>query len=237
MALLRNTEKTTEVNILDNKHKEVVLKNVPVYIEEDTGDEVFTFGDILKADQQRIVKKYGIKEYNVFELALLFADVKQRRNAIRQKFRFNKMLFYVQKRLEEEFGKETLIFDKMGSARAGPVPVHLKEDIKDLKARELIEIYLIKDNKKVPGSKDTWEKLKDKLQASIECSLTKKGEKLAKKLWNDLDDYMKRIILNVKIELMYLDTEKLKEKVHKEFPEYKMNYTENDTETFEEFLI
>lgn len=237
MAILGSTNKETKVKILDNQNKKVVLKNVPVYIEEDTGKQVITFGDILRADQRRIAEKYGISEYNLFELALLFADVKQRRNAIRQKFRFNKMLFYIWKELEEEYGAEILIFDEMIAQRAGPIPIHLKDDIKKLKNKELIEIYLVKDNKKVPGSKEKWEDLKDKLQASIECNLTEEGEKLAKKIWLDLDEETRKIILKVKTDLMYLDTEKLKEKVHKEFPEYKIDYTKNDTETFEEFLV
>lgn len=35
---------------------------------------------------------------------------------------------------------------------------------------------------------------------------------------------------------MYIDTEVLKEKVHKEYPEYRKNYSEVDKESFEEFL-
>lgn len=237
MYILSNTEKEIRVKILDNQNKKVILKNVHVYIEKDTGDEVITFGDILRADQRRIARKYCISEYNIFELALLYADVKQKRNAIRQKFRFNKMLFYVWKGLEEEYGEKAIVFDDMIAQRAGPIPVHLKDDIKELKNKELIEIYLVKDNNKVPGSKETWEELKDKLQASIECNLTVKGEKLAKKIWLDLDDETRKIILKAKTKLMYLDTEKLKEKVHKEFPEYKRDYTKNDTETWEKLLV
>ena len=150
----------------------------------------------------------------------------QKRNAIRQKFRFNKMLFYIKKKLDEEFGEDVFIFDKMGTARAGPIPIHLGEDIKQLQTDGLIDIYLVRDNKKIPKSKKNWEIIKGKAGASIECNLIKKGEILAKE-----------IMLDVKRELLYIDTQELKKKIHSEYPEYKMNYIENDNETFKPYLV
>jgi len=233
--ILRKTDKTTRVEALDNQNREILLEEVPVYIEESTGEELVTFADVIKADERRIAKKYGINVYNLFELALLFADVRQKRMGIRQKFRFNKMLFYLWKKLEEEYGENSLIFDEMGAARAGPIPVHLKEDLIKLKKDDIIEIRIIKDGKPIPGSKEDWEKFKN--EGSIECILTNKGIKLAKEIWRDLDQEMKEIIIDVKQSLFYLDTEELKKKVHKEYPEYRLNYIENDNESFEEFLM
>jgi len=235
--ILKSTDKKTLVKALDNNYASVILEDVPIYIMEDTGEELVTLADVIKADERRMAKKYDINIYNIFELALLFAPVYQKKNAIRQKFRFNKMLFYVWKDLQKEYGENTLIFDKMGVARAGPVPIHLKDDIKELQKKDLIDIYLVKDGKKIPGSRKEWEELKDKKIASIECALTKEGLKLARNIWVDLDPEMKEIILDVKKELFYLDTEVLKDKVHEEYPEYKKDYTKNDTESFEEFLI
>lgn len=233
--MLKPTGKITSVKSLDNSYSEIILEDVPVYLHEKTGEELITLADVIRAEERRIAKKYNISEYNIFEIALLYADVKQRRKSIRQKFRFNKMLFYIWKELEEEYGKDIIIFDEMGSARSGPIPVHLGKDIKDLQKKGIINIFIVKDGKKIPGSKENWEKFKSK--GSIECTLTKKGEKLAKKLWTDLDLETKEIILDVKKDLFYLDTELLKKKVHQEYPEYKMNYIENDIETFEDFLI
>jgi len=42
------------------------------------------------------------------------------------------MLFYVWKKLEEEYGEDVIIFDEMVAARAGPIPIHLGDDIKEL---------------------------------------------------------------------------------------------------------
>lgn len=233
--MLKITEEKTNIKILDGKNKKAELEDIPLYLEEETGEELYLFSDLIKADERRIAKKYGISEYNIFELALLYADVKQRKKAIRQKFRFNKMLFYIKKKMEEEYGKDSFIFDKMGQARAGPIPAHLGDDIKDLKEKKYIEIYLIKDGKKIAGSKENWEKLKH--TASIECILTRKGHRLAKELWQELDMRMKEIIVEVKENLMYIDTEELKRKVHNEYPEYKKNYIDNDKETYEGYLM
>lgn len=232
--MLTLTGEKKNIEVLDGNNKRAELEDIPLYIEEETGEELYLFSDLIKADERRIAKKYRISEYNIFELALLYADVKQRKKAIRQKFRFNKMLFYIDKKLEEEYGKDSLIFDKMGQARAGPIPIHLGDDIKDLNEKKYIEIYLVKDGKKIAGSKENWEKLKN--TASIECILTRKGHRLAKEIWQELDIRMKEIIIEVKEDLMYIDTEILKQKVHSEYPEYKKNYIDNDKETFEKFL-
>ena len=233
--MLTLTGKKTNIEVLDGKNKKAGLEDIPLYREEDTGEELYLFSDLIKADERRIAKKYGISEYNIFELALLYADVKQRKKAIRQKFRFNKMLFYIEKKFEEEYGEDSFLFDEMGTARAGPIPVHLGEDIKDLNEKKYIEIYLVKDGKKISGSKENWEEFKH--TASIECILTRKGHRLAKEIWKELDIRMKEIIVEVKEDLMYIDTELLMQKVHDEYPEYRKNYTENDKETFEEFLM
>ncbi|MCP6718617.1 MAG: hypothetical protein KJI71_00110 [Patescibacteria group bacterium] len=233
--MLTLTGEKTSIKVLDVKNKKAELEDIPLYREEDTGDELYLFSDLIKADERRIAKKYGISEYNIFELALLYADVKQRKKAIRQKFRFNKMLFYIEKKFEEEYGEDSFLFDEMGAARAGPIPVHLGEDIKDLNEKKYIEIYLVRDGKKISGSKENWEKFKH--TASIECILTRKGHRLAKEIWEELDIRMKEIIVEVKEDLMYIDTELLMQKVHDEYPEYRKNYTENDKETFEEFLM
>ncbi len=232
--MLEPLEKTTEVEIISGRDKKVKLEEIPLYKLEDD-EEVFIFSDLLKAEEKRIANKLDLNVYNLFELSLIYADVYQRNDAIRQKFRFNKMLFYIKKRLDEEYGEDSLIFDDFGAARAGPIPIHLGEDIKQLKKEGLLDIYIVKDGKKISRSREKWEDLKHK--GSIECALTKKGKKVAKKIWKEIGVDIKEIIIDVKKDLMYIDTEKLKEKVHKEYPEYKKDYTEEDNEDFDEFLM
>lgn len=227
------TEKRTTVKSQDNNYNEVILEEVPVYTDEGTGEELVTLGDILRANERRIAKKNNVSIFNIFELALLYADVKQRGKNIRQKFRFNKMLFYVMKKLEEEYGVGTLIFDEIWTAKNGPIPAHLKDDLKQFQEDGIIDIYLVKKGKKIPGSKKNWIESK---WMTIECSLTKRGKKLAKSIWFDLDPEMQEIILSVKEKLNYMKTSQLKHKVHKEYPEYRKTYIEDDNESLVEFL-
>lgn len=231
--MLKLTEKKTNVETLDNQNNEILLEDVPIYVKEDTGEELVTLADVIKADERRIAKKYNIEIYNIFELALLYADVKQRGKSIRQQFRFNKMLFYIGKKLEEEYGENVLIFDEMKKAPNGPIPIHLKEDMKKLQQEGIFDVYLIKKGKKIPGSRNDWDSGR---WISIECTLTNKGEDLAQKIWSEIDPEMREIILDVKEKLYYMKTGKLKKKVHKEYPEYKKSYIQNDTETFDYLL-
>ena len=227
--ILKLTEKKTSIETLDNQNKEILLEDVPIYIEEETGEELVSFTDVLRADERRIAKKYNVDIYNIFELGLLYADVRQRGKSIRQQFRFNKMLFYVGKRLEEEYGEDILIFDEMKKREDGPIPIHLKEDMKKFQQEGIFDVYLVKKGKKIPGSKEDWD---TKKWISIECTLTNKGEDLAKKIWSELDPEMREIILEVKEKLYYMKTGKLRKKVHKEYPEYRKIYTQEDKETF-----
>ncbi|MFX1504253.1 MAG: hypothetical protein ACFFDH_25055, partial [Promethearchaeota archaeon] len=181
---LKLTEKKTNVETLDNRNEEILLEDVPIYVMEDTGEELVTLADIIRADERRIAKKYNINIYNIFELALLYADVRQRGKNIRQQFRFNKMLFYIGKKLEEEYGKSVLMFDDMKKAPNGPIPKHLKEDMKKLQQDEILDVYLVKKGKKISGSRKEWDTGR---WISIECTLTNKGGDLARKIWSEID--------------------------------------------------
>lgn len=54
------------------------------------------------------------------------------------------MLFYVGKKLEEEYGENVLIFDEMNKAKDGPIPNHLKEDMKKLHKEGIFDVFLVK---------------------------------------------------------------------------------------------
>ncbi|MEX2682421.1 MAG: hypothetical protein Q6373_012540, partial [Candidatus Sigynarchaeota archaeon] len=204
--------------------------DIPIYEDEETREEFFTLADFLRAEQKRVARKHGITVFNTFELLTLYADVKSKIKGIKQKFRFNKIMFYIGKRLEKEFGEGTLIFDEMCKARAGPVPRHLGEDMALLEAKGLVKIHVDRDGKKIPGSEKEWRKLiKNKVGACV-VELTPAGEDLARSIWAEADEDILDIIYKVKRDLIYLDTEQLKEKVHKEYPEWKKDYVENDTE-------
>lgn len=94
------------------------------------------------------------------------------------------MLFYVWKNLQKEYGENPLIFDEMNIRENGPIPAHLKEDMKNLQKEGILDVYLVKEGKKIPGSKEEWD---TKKWITIECILTNKGEDLAKKIWSEID--------------------------------------------------
>lgn len=231
--MLKPSGNNIKIEILDNDYKEVELEEIPLYMEEESDEEIFLFSDVLTTNQKRIAKKFNLSVYNIFELALLYADVRQRKKSIRQQFRFNKMLFYIGKKLEEEYGDNVLIFDGVKKAPNGPIPIHLKEDMKKFQQEGILDVYLTKKGKKIPGSKEDWD---TKKWISIECTLTNKGEDLAKKIWSELDLEMREIIIEVKKELYYMKTGKIKRKVHKEYPKYREIYIQDDEESFDYLL-
>lgn len=47
---------------------------------------------------------------------------------------------------------------------------------------------------------------------------------------------MREIVVDVKEKLNYMKTGRLKKKVHKEYPEYRKGYTQEDKETFDYLL-
>ncbi len=235
------TENKTVIRSRDNNDEIVILRDIPIYKDKDTGRDLITLSDVIKAEQMRLAKKYKINIYNIYELSLLYADVKQRGKIIKEKYRFNKMLFYLWKELEYLYGEKVLIFDNMGSAGQGPIPTSLANDLISLQDQSLVDVFLLENAKKIPESKAKWKQLKKEKKAegirpSLACSLTNKGEELAKTIWVDLDSEMREIILKIKEKFYFMKTAEFKEKVHKEFPEYRNTYSKEDRETFK-FLL
>ena len=235
--MLTPTMNTTYVRTKDNSNKVVVLEEIPIYIDKEKENKVITLADVIKANQKRIAKKFGISVYNIFELALLYADVKQRSKVINQKFRFNKMLFYIWKEIEKVYGENSIIFDKMWVGQEGPIPANLLSDLIQFQNNEIAQIFLIEEGKKIADSKKNWEEIKktkkeEGIRVSLACGLTRKGEELSKKIWTELDPEIREITLKVKENLYFMKTKEIKNLVHKEYPEYRKFYTREDKETF-----
>lgn len=239
--MLKSTMEKTFVRTKDNKNNFIVLEDVPLYLDKKKENKVITLADVLKANQKRIAKKLGISVYNIFELALIFADVRQRGKVINQKYRFNKMLFYIGKEIEKLYGENSIIFDDMWKAQEGPIPANLTNDLVELQNNGFVDIFLIEKGKKIAGSKKKWEEMKkvkedEDARVSLACGLTNKGEELAQGIWSELDPDMREVILKIKERLYFMQTGKIKKKVHKEYPEYRKIYTKEDKETFEFML-
>jgi hypothetical protein len=126
----------------------------------------------------------------------------------------NKMLFYVWKRMEEKGFGESWIHDVFKSDRRGPVPVHLNETIRRLENLKIVKVQ--------HGGKA--------FRRPFVYELTSDGEKVADTLWEKVPETFREVFDSVKKDLMFLDTNQLKTKVHKEYPDYKATYVEPDTD-------
>lgn len=219
----------------EKKGEEVKLE-IPALIDEESQEQFVSLADILKAEQTRIAKKNNVTPLQTFELLTLYAPALSRTPVIKQKFRFNKILFYIGKKIEEEFGINGLLFDEMNRCRAGPIPKTLRSDLEELEAKKLIEIYVENNGKKIPESRNNWPELIRTRKGACVAKLTPKGEGVASTLWSEtkalFGDELMDIIQAVKKELIYMDTEKLKEKVHQEYPEWRKIYIEEDNEDY-----
>lgn len=203
-----------DVESVDWEGREIVLDQVPAEFNKKKNLTRVDIDEVIKAEQKFIVKENNLEPREMEILWLLHADSEFFRGGkIEQKARFNKMLFYLWKRMEEMNYEKAFIHDEFGSARSGPVPIHLKGDLKDLEAKGIVNVQWAKG----PGE-------------STKCKLTKLGEKVAETIWKKTPSDIKQIVKITKKELFLIDAKQLMNKVHKEYPEYKITYVEPDRE-------
>lgn len=202
------------VESVDWEGREIVLDQVPAEFNKEKNLTRVDIDEVIKAEQKFIAKENGLDPRELQVLWLIHADSRFFKSGyIEQKFRFNKMLFYLWKRMDKEGYENAFIHDEFKSARAGPIPIHLGEFLRDLEKKDIIKVRWAKR----PGE-------------SLKCQLTKLGEKIAKSIWNKTPTDIKGITRKTKEELFLIDATQLKKKVHKEYPEYKRTYTELDRE-------
>lgn len=203
-----------DVESVDWERRRIVLEKVPAEFNEEKNITRVDIDEVIKAEQKFIARENGLDPRELQVLWLIYPDSRFFRGGyIEQKFRFNKMLFYLWKRMDKEGYANAFIHDDFSSGRAGPIPIHLKDFLKDLEKKEIIKVRWAER----PGE-------------SLRCQLTKLGEKIAKTIWNKTPSDIKEIVRKTKGELFLIDATQLKEKVHKEYPEYKRTYIELDKE-------
>lgn len=203
-----------DVESVDWEGREIALDQVPAEFNKEKNITRVDIDEVIKAEQKFIAIENGLDPRELQVLWLLHADSRFFKGGyIEQKSRFNKMLFYLWKRMDREGYENAFIHDEFKSARAGPIPVHLREFLKGLEKKDIVKVRWAER----PG-------------ISIKCQLTKLGEKIAKSIWDKAPSDIKGIIRKTKEELFLIDATQLKEKVHKEYPEYKRTYTELDRE-------
>jgi DNA-binding PadR family transcriptional regulator len=204
-----------DVVSVDWKSDEIILKNVPVERNTKTGLVRVDIDEILKAEQRLIAEQQGLDQpMAIPELLFLLADTRFFKGGeIKGKYEFNKMLFYLWKDLEKQGFGDSYIIDEFVSGRAGPIPKYLKKSMMELEKKGLVKV--------------SWS---DNVSKPSVFTLTPKGIEVSKAIWKQIPDFVKKIVTQRKEEITLLDPTALKEKVHREFPEYKKTYTELDAE-------
>jgi len=223
------TPVTTDVSIISANGQRIVLRNVPG-LKDKQGNISISIVDAIRTEQEYIAKEHGINPREILELLILQAPVRFSKcgpGYLEQKFRFNKILFYIWKKLEEQ-GLDAVVFEKFSAARAGPIPIHLKEDLNELEEKGLITQSIIRDKKEIPRGEGGLEEIRPK--GSLRCELTNEGAQIAKSIWDKTPPEIRDIVKEVKETLFFVDATILKEKVRKDYPEYQKHYTELDDE-------
>lgn len=212
--MIANNIKTIDVRTVDWRGKAINLRGVPAIKHPKINKVVISIGDLLRAEIREIADRVGIEERDIPLFLLLYAKPGPfQRGFLCQKYKINKMLFYLWKELEKEGLDAALQHDEFKKARRGPVPKNLWNDLKRLHEEGLIKV---EGGKKVPKT--------------VEVELTVSGAAIAKDLWDSMPDPYLVVTSRVKDMLFPLEPETIKNKVHKDYPKYRKTYIVADRE-------
>lgn len=192
----KQLSKTTSIEYKNQEtNQQIVLEEIPVIEDCNQSEELIDLDDLFKAEQNRIAKEKNVTPKNLLEIMILFAPSipknqphiqEKPQYGIKQKFRFNKMVFYIEKKIQELYGVRALEYHQIASARAGPVPFELTQGLKDLEQRHFIKIYNEWNGKKVFKGQSNWEELNRTRAGACVAVLTDDGIEMARSIWADM---------------------------------------------------
>lgn len=200
----------------DNKP---IRLEVPAIRNTKTGKVRVKLEDVALAELEALAKEHGIESRDLPILLTLKAQMGGFANKEEVQFQYhlNKMLFYQWKEMEKLGLGETFPHDQFVKADRGPVPLNIDADLTRLSQMGLISI-----------ERHRWGKRPR--DESKQIRLTPKGSAIT-------NDFLKRTpkdllttTAEVKTRIGVLTPASVREKVHKEFPEYKNTYTEEDSD-------
>jgi hypothetical protein len=207
-----------EMDSVDWRGNTIHLKDVPALRNEMTGKIRVYPSDVACAEFRAIAEKYGLEPRDLASLEMLFVKPGPfREGQVHYKYHLNKMLFYQWKRMEELGIGETFPHDEFEPAPRGPVPKNLSADLERLEKMGIVKLKY-----------KQWGKMPK--QASLETELTSKGLTIAEKIWGEVPEPFKEITFKVKENIFPLDPKTIRERVHRDYPEYKKTYVELDTD-------
>lgn len=208
-------ETVTEIDTVDWRGNPIHLTGVRALKNPKTGKiRVFPY-DVAKAEIREIAKRFGILPRDVGSFLILLAKPGIFMGGeVLYKYHLQKLLFYLWKELEKNGYAESLPRDDFIAARNGPIPKHLDNDLKRFE-----------DNNWIKTRYEKWNGNQSK-----RIILTEDGLRLTKELWRTIPEPYKIVALKIKERIYPLNPERVRHLVHKEYPEYKDTYIENDVE-------
>lgn len=209
-------ETKTDVDTVDWKGNSIHLKNVPALKNKETGKICIYPSEVAKAEIRTLAEQYGLEPKDVSLLLMLRAKPGPfQEGYVQYKYQINKMMFYQWKEMEKQGLEETFPHYEFEAAPRGPIPKNLDDDLKRLEEKGIISLSYKK-----------WGK--SPKEASLLTTLTPSGIEITGKLAGQVPAPLKEVTIEVKKELFPLNPETIREKVHREYPEYQRTYIELD---------
>ena len=207
-----------ELDVVDWRGNPVHLKDVPAIKNRETGKVRLYPSQVSRAEIESYAKDFGLEARDVMLMLTLYAKPGAfKQGYLHTGYHLNKTLFYIWKDLEKQGLGDALPHDEFVAAHRGPVPKNLKADDERLQQRGLVSTRF---NRWGPGPKDQ----------SIVTELTSSGTEIAKQLWERVAEPFKLSTIRIKERIFPLDPKTIRERVHRDFPQYKKTYVELDTD-------
>lgn len=207
-----------ELDTLDWRGNPIHLKDVPAIMNAKTGKVRLYPAQVSLAEYEALAKKYDLKPRDIATLLTLYVKPGVfKEGSLPTRYHVNKTLFYIWKELGKKGLGEVFPHDNFVAFPRGPVPEHLESDQDRLGSKGLVSSSFQPWG---PNPKDQ----------SVLIELTPSGMQVATALLSAVADPFKETILRIKERIFPLDPKTIRERVHRDYPEYKKTYTELDTD-------
>jgi hypothetical protein len=205
-----------DVELLLEGGRRVTLPTFPVSKDAKSGEVYFDPVAALNVYYARAAADAGLESARDGSLLSLLVAPLGHISApfVLRKYSLNKGLFYQWKYSEAQGLGTAFPHDSFSAARKGPVPDHLDEDLSRLEKAGFVTV-----KRPVPG--------KDGRQPWL-IELTHHGSEAAKRFFEATEPWFRMSTIEAKGLVTTLTPETLMARVHSEYPEYRLRYTEVD---------
>lgn len=209
---------TVDMKVLDWQGNPIQLTGVPAIQDPKTGNVRVYPSDVAMAENAAVAKQFGMEARDISLLLTLYAKPGIfKEGEVYYRYHINKMLFYQQKELKKAGLDNIIVHDKFVAADRGPMPENIVPDLDRLSQKGLLTVET-----KVWG--------KGPRDGSKIIKLTEAGKVVAEKLWWQSPEEVKKVAIKVKEQIYPATPKQVRERVHREYPELRTSYKEEDTD-------